>query len=151
MDVRCGIDMIELDRIEKALMNQGESFKNKVFTQQEREYCEARGMGSVRSYAVRFCAKEAVSKALGTGFSKGVTFKDIEVVNGDNGKPKVILHNEARRLFDRSGAKSIDISLTHSRDYAAAQAVILIHGSDPEEHSREGCSFSEGSESLEKL
>ena len=125
MDVRCGIDLIELDRIEKALLSNGESFKRKVFTERERAYCEARGVGGVRSYAVRFCAKEAVSKALGTGFSRGISFQDIEIVNEINGKPKVILHNEARKLFDAIGAKAIDVSLTHSRDYAAAQAVII--------------------------
>jgi len=124
MNIRCGIDIIEIDRISKVLSD-GESFRNKVFTQRERDYCESRGRGSVQSYAARFCAKEAVVKALGTGISKGISYQDIEILNEENGKPKVILHGEAERIFKELGSKAIDISLTHSRAYAAAQAVIL--------------------------
>lgn len=125
MDIRCGMDIVELDRIKKAL-EQGEGFLNRVFTQTEKEYCQARGKASLMSFAARFCAKEAVSKALGTGIAKGVSFKDIEIVNDIDGKPRVTLYNDAKRHFDQIGGRSIDISLTHSRDYAAAQAVILI-------------------------
>ena len=124
MNIRCGIDIIEIDRISKVLSD-GESFRNKVFTQRERDYCESRGRGSVQSYAARFCAKEEVVKALGTGISKGISYQDIEILNEENGKPKVILHGEAERIFKELGSKAIDISLTHSRAYAAAQAVIL--------------------------
>ena len=126
MGVRCGLDMIELDRMERALSQHGESFKNKVFTSGEKAYCEARGKAALQSYAVRFCAKEAVAKALGTGIAKGVSLIDIEVVSGAEGKPSVVLHGEARRVFEAMGAKAMDISLTHSRDYAAAHAVILL-------------------------
>jgi holo-[acyl-carrier protein] synthase len=149
VDVRCGIDMIELDRIEKALSCNGDSFKRKVFTEKERDYCEARGAGGTRSYAVRFCAKEAVSKALGTGFSRGVSFHDIEIINEISGKPRVILHNQAKRLFETIGARAIDVSLTHSRDYAAAQAVIIVHGSSLVEHSQGECSSVHGSSLVE--
>ncbi len=124
MNIRCGIDIIELDRISRALGN-GDSFKNKVFTTKEQLYCEDRGKGSLQSYAARFCAKEAVAKALGTGISKGVSFQDIEVLNEENGKPIVNFHGEAARIYKLLGSKAIDISLTHSRDYAVAQAVIL--------------------------
>ncbi len=125
MGVRCGMDIVELDRIEKALA-QGESFIKRVYTPVERAYCEARGKAATQSFAARFCAKEAVSKALGTGIAKGVSFQDIEIINDRDGKPVVTLHGEAKRHFECLGAKAIDISLTHSRDYAAAQAVILI-------------------------
>ena len=124
MNIRCGIDIIELDRISRALSD-GDSFKNKVFTLKERAYCEDRGKGSLQSYAARFCAKEAVVKALGTGISEGISFQDIEVLNEENGKPIVILHGEAKRIYEMLGSKAIDVSLSHSRDYAAAQAVIL--------------------------
>lgn len=124
MNIRCGIDIIELDRISRALDN-GDSFKNKVFTANERAYCEDRGKGSLQSYAARFCAKEAVAKALGTGISKGISFLDIEVLNDENGKPIINLYGEAERIYKILGSNAIDISLTHSRDYAAAQAVIL--------------------------
>lgn len=126
MNVQCGIDLVELDRIDKALSKYGESFKNRVFTKQERAYCESKGKAAIQSFAVRFCAKEAVSKALGTGIAKGVTFQDIEILNDEAGKPVAVLHGEARCIFERMGGKAIDISLTHSRHYALAQAVILL-------------------------
>ncbi len=126
MGVRCGLDLVELERMERALSQHGESFKRKVFTSKERAYCEARGKAALQSFAARFCAKEAVAKALGTGIAKGVSFLDIEIVNGEEGKPSVILHGEARRIYEAMGGKAMDISLTHSRDYAAAQAVILL-------------------------
>lgn len=125
MGIRCGMDIVELDRIERALA-QGESFIKRVYTPNERAYCESRGKAALQSFAARFCAKEAVSKALGTGIAQGVSLQDIEVTNESGGKPVVILHNEAKRHFEAMGAKAIDISLTHSRDYAAAQAVILL-------------------------
>jgi holo-[acyl-carrier protein] synthase len=124
MNIRCGIDIVELDRFSRALST-GDSFKNKVFTPNERSYCESLGKNSLQSYAARFCAKEAVAKALGTGISKGISFQDIEVLNEENGKPTVYLHGEAANIYEMLGSKAIDISLTHSRDYAAAQAVIL--------------------------
>lgn len=125
MEIRCGIDIIELERISRALQT-GSSFKNKVFTQKEQSYCEGRGKGQVQSYAVRFCAKEAVAKALGTGISKGISFKDIEVVNDKNEKPEVNLFGEALVIYRNMWGRSIDVSLSHSREYALAQAVILI-------------------------
>jgi len=125
MNIRCGIDIIELERVARALSRHGDRFRNKIFTEAEKSYCESMGKASLQSYAARFSAKEAVSKALGTGISKGVSFLDIEILNDVDGKPLVVLHNEARRIFDEMGGKSIDISLTHSRDYAAAQVVIL--------------------------
>ncbi len=126
MKIHCGVDLIELDRFLKALT--GDSFKNKVFTQSEIAYCEARGKGSLQSYAARFCAKEAVAKALGTGIAKGVSFQDIEIINKESGKPEVSLSGEAARTYKDMGAISIDVSLTHSRDYAMAQVVILSDG-----------------------
>jgi len=124
--IRCGMDIVELDRIARAFSLHGDSFKQKVFTLREIEYCESKKGSALQSYAARFCAKEAVSKALGTGISKGVSFLDIEILSDNTGKPIVVLHNEAKRIFDGMCGKAIDISLTHSHDYAAAQAVILI-------------------------
>ena len=126
MNVHCGMDIVELDRIDQAILKHGDSFLNKVFTKVEREYCESKGKAALQSFAARFCAKEAVSKALGTGIAKGVTFQDIEIINDDAGKPVAVLHGEAKRLFEKMGGKAIDVSLTHSRHYAAAQAVILL-------------------------
>ncbi|MCX7772736.1 MAG: holo-ACP synthase [Clostridia bacterium] len=125
MDLRCGLDIVELERIERALTQHGSAFKNRVYTKRESEYCDARGKASIQSYAARFSAKEAVSKALGTGIAKGVSFLDIEIINDEHGKPRVLLHGEAKKIYEGIGGKALDISLTHSRDYAAAQAVIL--------------------------
>lgn len=126
MDIRCGIDIVEIDRIAKALLRH-ESFKKKIFTPEEIAYCDGRGKFSIQSYAARFCCKEAVSKALGTGIADGISFLDIEVVNEDCGKPSVNLYHEAKKRFGAIGGKSIDISLSHTKDYAVAQAVILIY------------------------
>ena len=126
MGIHCGVDLIELDRFRKALLSRGDSFKNRVFTPAEIAYGEARGKtGSIQSYAARFCAKEAFVKALGTGIANGISFRDIEVVNKENGKPELTLTGEALSIFKEMGAVSIDVSLTHSRDYAMAQVVFL--------------------------
>jgi len=125
MDIRCGIDIIELERISRALQSSN-SFKKKVYTEKEQACCENKGKGMLQSYAACFCAKEAVAKALGTGISEGISFLDIEIVNDDKGKPVVNLSGQALLRYGNMGARAIDISLTHCRDYALAQAVILI-------------------------
>lgn len=124
MSLRCGIDIVEINRIKQALENQGERFKNRVFTEMEIDYCENKKKNSAESYAAAFCAKEAVSKALGTGISEGIEMKDIEVRHDENGRPYVMLYNNARRVFEETGASEIVISLTHSREYAAANCII---------------------------
>jgi len=122
MGVLAGIDIVEIDRIERAIGN--DAFIRRVYTPREIAYCESRGSARVSSYAVRFSAKEAVSKALGTGIAQGISFQDIEVINDANGKPRVFLYGEAEKRFRSLCGVSMDISLTHSRDYAAAYAVI---------------------------
>jgi len=124
MGVLAGIDIVEIDRIKRAIERGGDAFIRRIFTSREIEYCESRGTARFSSYAVRFSAKEAVSKALGTGISQGVSFQDIEVVNDPNGKPHVILRGKAEERFRMLHGISMDVSLTHSRDYAAAYAVI---------------------------
>ncbi|NLW03567.1 MAG: holo-ACP synthase [Clostridiaceae bacterium] len=124
MGVLAGIDIVEIERIRRAMDKSGDAFIRRVYTPGEIEYCESRGTARVSSYAARFSAKEAVSKALGTGISQGVSFQDIEVVNDANGKPRVILYGEAQKRFRSLNGVSMDISLTHSRKYAAAYAVI---------------------------
>src|SRR5215813_9947756 len=104
MILSTGVDIIEISRVEETLGRRGERFLTKVFTQEEIAYCEGKASRSA-SYAVRFAAKEAVMKALGTGWAKGIGFKDIEVVSND-------------------GGRSIHVSLSHSRDFAIAQAII---------------------------
>jgi holo-[acyl-carrier-protein] synthase len=124
LNLRCGIDIVEISRIKGVLESQGERFKTRVFTQEEIKYCDSRRNNSIESYAAAFCAKEAVSKALGTGFSNGIEMKDIEVLHDEKGRPHITLYNNARRVFEEAGASEIAISLTHCREYAAANCVI---------------------------
>jgi holo-[acyl-carrier protein] synthase len=123
MAIRCGVDIIETDRIKRSL-EELESFRNRVFTECEIEYCESRNRAKYESYAARFAAKEAVLKALGTGLSDGTGWKDIEIRNDEKGKPEVVLKYRALEIYRDLGAKSIDISLSHSGGHAIAFAVI---------------------------
>jgi holo-[acyl-carrier protein] synthase len=116
-----GIDIIEIDRIKKAL--EQPRFVNRVFTEGEQRYCESRGVQRFASYAARFAAKEAVLKALGTGLSGG-EWRQVEILPGCAGAPVVTLHGYYETLAKQRGVASIHISLTHAREYAAAQAVL---------------------------
>jgi holo-[acyl-carrier protein] synthase len=109
-----GIDIVEIRRIKK-LMEKDDRLKNRIFSENEIRYCEKR-RGKYHHYAVRFAAKEAVWKALGEG---GVGLRNIEIRNRLNGQPQVYL--KGKRL-DRL---KILVSLTHSRDYAVAQAIVI--------------------------
>lgn len=124
MGIFCGVDIIEIDRIEKSFSTVGTAFRDKVFTSREIEYCESRKASRFKSYAARFAAKEAVSKAFGTGIASGIGLKDIEVVNDSLGKPCAELHGEALERFRNMGAIGISLSLSHSDNYAVAYAVI---------------------------
>lgn len=125
MGLHSGVDIIEIDRIEKALASNGDAFRNKVFTEKEIAYCEGRKRGRFESYAARFAAKEAVSKALGTGISKGIGLKDIEVVKDEAGKPIVLLHGKAKGIFEEIQGRDISLSLSHCESHAIAYCVIL--------------------------
>jgi holo-[acyl-carrier protein] synthase len=113
-----GIDLIEINRVEAALARWGERFQKRVYTDAERSHCRNR----VPELAVRFAAKEAVMKALGTGI-KGVGWREIEILNNDDGKPFVILHGHARRKAQELGIGDFSISLSHSRDLAIASVL----------------------------
>ncbi|HHW47194.1 MAG TPA: holo-ACP synthase [Clostridiaceae bacterium] len=124
MAILCGVDVVEVERIKRALEKDGNSFKNKVFTDKEIEYCEKKNSTKYQCYAARFAAKEAVSKAFGTGISNGLSWKDIEVINDPLGKPGVVLSGKGKELYEKLGAVSISISLSHEKEYAVACAVI---------------------------
>ncbi|HEU5433010.1 MAG TPA: holo-ACP synthase [Thermomicrobiales bacterium] len=116
--VAVGIDAIEIDRIEQALARFGERFLRRVYTERERE----RYRGRVSELAARFAAKEATSKALGTGI-RGIRWRDMEVLSNRRGKPILILHGQAAARAARLGLVSFDISLTHTRSDALAFVV----------------------------
>ncbi|MDD4681189.1 MAG: holo-ACP synthase [Clostridia bacterium] len=124
MGVFCGVDMVEIERVKDSIDKLGESFIQRIFTPAEIEYCENRRSGKYESYTARFAAKEAISKALGTGFTQGVGLKGIELIATESGKPEVILHGRTKERFISIGGTAIDISMTHCRDYAVAFAVI---------------------------
>jgi holo-[acyl-carrier protein] synthase len=119
--VLVGIDLIELDRIERALERHGERFKHRVFTQAERAYCDSKA-NPAQSYAARFAGKEAVGKAL--GFGVYFTWQEIEIAGRP--KPGVRLSGRTLAVAERLGASKIDLSMTHSRGMAAAVAIVEV-------------------------
>jgi holo-[acyl-carrier protein] synthase len=121
--ISIGIDIIEVARVRQVL-RRTPRFVERVFTPGERDYCERRGVGAVKHYAARFAAKEAALKALGTGWSGGLAWQDIEVVSNAAGAPFVLFHNLARELFERSGANAAHLSISHTNEHAIAQVVL---------------------------
>jgi len=114
-----GIDIIEVGRIAKAM--EKPAFLTKVFTPAERAYLEGRAM-SAQSAAGMFAAKEAMSKALGTGFA-GIGWQELEVRHDEAGRPLAALHNRAAERLAAIGGERVHISISHSREYAVAQAI----------------------------
>ena len=127
MRILCGTDIVELQRIKKALDRQGEAFITRVFTSGEQEYCNRlNGRRQIDSYGARFAAKEAAAKALGTGvMTKGIVMTDFEVQNDYNGAPVLLLHGEAKRYANELGVTDISLSLSHDGGYAVAFCTML--------------------------
>ena len=105
-------------------------FRTRVFTERERGYCDARGAASAQHYAARFAAKEAALKALGTGWSGGVGWRDVEVINDSSGRPVLLLSGTALELFRLSGATRAHLSLSHTAEHAVAQVLFERRGDD---------------------
>ena len=123
MIVAIGIDLVEVDRIAEVFKRRGDRFRGRVFTEAEIDYCEKRA-SRLASYAARFAAKEAMMKALGTGWSDGIGWRDIEVIALGNGRPTVELHGRALERLREIGAIKSHVSLTHSGNFAIAQVVL---------------------------
>lgn len=121
MIVGVGCDIIEIERIARAIKS--ESFIRRVFTVEEAAYCQRRGQQAAASFAARFAAKEAVLKALGTGLREG-SLQEIAVDNDGLGKPLVQLSGHFAMLAKQLGVKNIQISLSHSRDFAVAYVIM---------------------------
>ena len=121
-----GTDIVNIRRIEQSLKKHKFSFKNKIFSKKEISYCEKR-KNSGAFYAKRFAAKEAFTKALGTGIRKGVNLKNIEITNNVHGKPSISLKgNLANYLKKKIKCKKYDIHLSLSDDKPWAQATVII-------------------------
>jgi holo-[acyl-carrier protein] synthase len=119
-----GLDLVEVARIRDLLERYGERFKERTFSEGERAYCD-RCADPAMHYAARFAAKEAVAKALGTGFADGVGWTDIEVVRADNGQPSIALHGGAAARAQSQGVQRVLLTLTHIKDVAAASVAAV--------------------------
>jgi holo-[acyl-carrier protein] synthase len=123
MIIGIGFDLVEVARLGQLLDRYGGRAVNRLFTAHEIEYCLA-GRLPAESYAARFAAKEAAFKALGTGWSGGIGWHDVEVTNDTLGAPTLVLHNEAERLARSRGIRRAHVSLTHTRELAGAYVVL---------------------------
>jgi len=118
--VGIGIDVVEINRMRELIERWGERFFEKVFTEREIEYASSKADGT-QHYAGRFAVKEAVAKALSTGWSSGFRWKDVEVTNDDSGKPSVQLYGNVKNLLKES---KVFVSISHSENVIVAMAII---------------------------
>lgn len=128
MKIALGTDICEVERIKKAYLRFSDKFLNKIFTENEIKYCESRGQRKYQSFAARYSAKEAVSKALGIGinglgWSKGIDFKDVEVIRASNGSLSLSLTNNALMIQQHLEINQWNISISHSNNNAIATVI----------------------------
>ena len=121
--VGTGIDIAEVDRVRQTIERFGRRFIERVFTADEIRYCESKA-NRVERYAARFAAKEAALKAIGTGWNRGVTWRDVEVRRSPGQRPTMAFHGRAREFFAKLGATRAHLSLTHTKEFAMAQVII---------------------------
>ncbi len=126
MIVGIGIDIIEVRRV-RTVVARTPRFVTRVFTAAERAYCASRGAAAAQHYAARFAAKEAALKALGTGWRGRIAWHDVEVVANEAGAPALCFHNEARALFERNGATTAHLTISHTTEHAIAQVILERH------------------------
>jgi holo-[acyl-carrier protein] synthase len=120
--VGTGIDIVECLRIAQMIERHGELFISRVYTDAEIEYCTTR-KAATQHYAGRWAAKEAVLKALGTGWRRGIGWRDIEIRNNRSGAPTVALRGGARDVMVRAGIERMHVSISHCRSFAVAYVV----------------------------
>ena len=118
-----GIDLIEISRVEESFQKFGERFEKKMFTETEREYCKSMPHPPLH-FAARFAAKEAFLKALGTGKSHGISWRDAGVEKLKSGQPLLAITGRGKEILDEHGITSCHVSLTHTRTHAAAVVVL---------------------------
>jgi len=131
-----GNDIVSIDRITRSIEEKGDRFLQRIFTAHEIAFCQNRGNGMMAAFARRFAAKEACSKALGTGIAKGVSWTDIEVQNNADGAPKLVLNGGALKRLEAMMVKGYEaeIALTLADDKPWANAVVLIMAHKKEEN-----------------
>ena len=122
MKVTCGTDIIEIERIKDSIEKLGEKFLNRIFTENEKNYCESKKNKKHQHYAARFAAKEAAFKALSWKIENKYDIKwtDFEVLNDEQGKPIIKIY-----CIDYNDIENIDLSLSHCKEYAVANVTVL--------------------------
>lgn len=120
MKISNGTDIVEINRIKTNIEEHGKAFLGRIYTEKEIEYCESKKIQKYQSYAVRFAAKEAIYKALSDYINFEYTWKDFEILNDKKGKPCVRLNFKIEEL------ESIEVSLSHCKEYAIANAVAVF-------------------------
>ena len=122
MKIKCGTDIIEIDRIKESIESLGNRFLQRVFTEREIQYCESKKAQKYQHYAARFAAKEAAFKAVSWKIKDKYDIKwtDFEVLNNEHGKPIIKIY-----CIDYSGIENIDLSLSHCKKYAIANVTVL--------------------------
>jgi holo-[acyl-carrier protein] synthase len=123
MIIGTGVDIAEVPRIRESIERFGDRFLQRIFTTGEIRYCE-RKANRYERYAARFAAKEAGMKALGTGWSRGVRWRDIEVVRPPGQRPTIQFHGEAAAIAAKLGTKNIALSITHTSEQALAHVIL---------------------------
>ena len=122
MKIKCGTDIVEIERIKESIEKLGDKFLNKVYTEEEIKYCESKGKQKYQHYAARFAVKEAAFKAVSEQFEDkySVCWKDFETINDKSGRPNLnILGIKTKQI------ENIDVSISHCKKYATANVVIL--------------------------
>lgn len=119
-----GLDIIEVERVRKAVKKWGDNFLKKVFTDSEIKYANSRRF-TYQHLAARFATKEAVLKAFGGGWSRNLPWKDVEIINDKNGKPKIRLYRAAKKLYGIKKIGRIVVSMSHTKNYAVANAILV--------------------------
>jgi holo-[acyl-carrier protein] synthase len=123
MIIGTGIDIAEVPRIRQSIARFGDRFLRRIYTEGEIRYCDSKA-NRVERYAARFAAKEAAMKALGTGWSHGVRWRDCEVVRMPGGRPNIAFHGKAGEIAARLGVKNAALSLSHTAEQAIAQVIL---------------------------
>ncbi len=118
-----GTDLVEVNRMEKIIQRWGERFTEKVYSQDEIDYCTRKAYPAIH-YAARFAAKESFLKSLGIGLGMGVSLKDIEVINNAQGNPQLKMNERIRKVLDTHGITYVHISMTHTREHAHAVVIL---------------------------
>jgi len=114
-----GIDIIEVSRIQKELSKENGGFKAKVFTKNEIDYCEPKAT-KAQNYAARFAAKEAFFKAMGSGWSNGFAWTEVEVAKDAAGKPYIITHGKVKEFMSKNQISNVHVSISHIKETATA-------------------------------